>query len=80
MDKNLLLLYQLGRRIAYLRKQRHMSQLTLSIRSGVAKSYLSELERGKRNPTISVLYRLANTLHITLEELLKGVDREISHS
>lgn len=74
MDESLSLLCQVGKRIAYLRKQRHISQLALSIRSGVAKSYLSELERGKRNPTISVLSRLALALHVSLEELFRGID------
>lgn len=71
------LLYQLGKRIAYLRKQRHKSQLELALDAGVAKSYLSDLERGRRNPSAIVLERIASALSISLSELFKGVDNPI---
>jgi transcriptional regulator with XRE-family HTH domain len=64
---------QLGKRICYLRKERHLSQLALALESGVTKSYLSDLERGVRNPTVKVLSRLAQGLDVTLEELFRGV-------
>ena len=66
-------LWQLGRRIAFLRKERKLSQIDLATDSMVAKSYLSELERGQRNPSVLVLSRLAKALGTTLEELFKGV-------
>ncbi len=66
-------LFQLGKRIAFLRKQRHMSQLDLSIESEVAKSYLSDLERGERNPSVLVLNKIALGLNVTLEELFQGI-------
>lgn len=47
--------FALGKRIAHLRKQRGMTQLAFSIESGIAKSYVSELEAGKRNPHLFVL-------------------------
>ena len=64
---------QLGKRIAYLRKERHLSQLQLGLNSGLTKSYLSDLERGQRNPTLKVLNRLAIALGVTLEELFRGI-------
>lgn len=64
---------QLGKRVAYLRKERHLSQLQLALLSDLAKSYLSDLERGQRNPTLEVLNRLAKGLGVTLEELFRGV-------
>lgn len=66
-------LFQLGKRIAFLRKQRRMSQLTLSIESGVAKSYLSDLERGGRNPSVLILNKIALGLNVTLEEMFQGI-------
>ncbi len=67
------LLWQLGRRIAFLRKQRGYTQLTLSIDSGLAMSFISDLERGRRNPSIETLWKIAKTLDVTLEELFKGI-------
>lgn len=73
MANDFSILIQLGMRIAYLRKERKMSQLTLSIDSGIAKSYLCELEKGRRNPSVIVLSRISEALGITLEELFKGI-------
>ena len=66
-------LWQLGRRIAFLRKEKGLSQVELAADADMAKSYLSELELGKRNASVIVLSRLAAALGTTLEELFKGV-------
>jgi transcriptional regulator with XRE-family HTH domain len=66
-------LWQLGRRIAFLRKEKGLSQFELAADADMAKSYLSELELGKRNASVLVLSRLAAALGTTLEELFKGV-------
>lgn len=66
-------LWQLGRRIAFLRKEKGLSQVDLAADADMAKSYLSELELGKRNPSVLVLSRIAAALGTTLEELFKGV-------
>jgi transcriptional regulator with XRE-family HTH domain len=66
-------LAQLGKRIAYLRKERHLTELELALKANMAKSYLSDLERGQRNPTVKVLNRLAMALGVTIEELFRGV-------
>lgn len=67
------ILSQLGRRIAYLRKSKRISQLELSIDSDISKSYLSDLECGRRNPSVMVLSRICAALEITLEELFRGI-------
>ena len=73
LDDSLSLLGQLGMRIAYLRNKKNISQLELSIRSGVSKNYISDLENGRRNPTVSVLQKLANGLGVSLEKLFQGI-------
>ena len=64
---------QLGMRIAYLRKQRKLSQEELSFRSNVNKNYISDLENGRRNVSIEILGKIADALGISLEELFKGI-------
>jgi transcriptional regulator with XRE-family HTH domain len=64
---------QLGKRLLYLRQQKGWSQLTLAIESGVNRNYLSDLERGSRNPTLVILSRLADALEVDLSTLLKGI-------
>ena len=65
---------QLGMRIKYLRQRRKMSQEDLALDAGVNKNYLSDLERGSRNPTVKVLEKISIALGITLEELFKGIE------
>ncbi len=67
------LLHQLGKRIAYLRKKKGMSQLNLSLESEISKSYLSDLECGRRNPSLLTLGRISRALGVTLEELFRGI-------
>jgi transcriptional regulator with XRE-family HTH domain len=64
---------QLGKRIVYLRQLKHLSQLELSLDASINRNYLSDLERGKRNPTLAVLQKIALALSIDLATLLKGI-------
>lgn len=65
--------YELGKRIQYLRSNRKMSQEDLALECDINKNYLSDLERGCRNPTVKVLAKIARGLGISLSELFKGV-------
>jgi len=67
------LTYSLGKRIAHLRKTKGFTQLDLSVDSGIAKSYLCDLEAGRRNPSIETLERIALSLGVSLSFLLEGV-------
>ena len=67
------ILIQLGKRIAYLRKLKKMSQLDLSLESNVNKNYISDLEKGRRNASVMVLNRIAEALEIDLSTLFKGI-------
>ena len=65
--------HQLGKRIVHLRKQRKLSSLDLALDAGVNKNYLSDLENGRRNPTLKVLRKIAIALDIDLTELFAGI-------
>ena len=65
---------QLGMRIKYLRSIKKWSQEDLALEAGINKNYLSDLERGSRNPTVKVLDKISKSLGITLEELFKGIE------
>ncbi|MEP9406893.1 helix-turn-helix domain-containing protein [Peribacillus frigoritolerans] len=61
----------IGYRVKMLREERKMSISELSIKSGVAKSYISSLERNlQTNPTILVLEKIASILCISIDALL----------
>ena len=67
---------QIGKRIQYLRKQKGVSQLDLALDAGVNRNYLSDLERGERNPTLKVLVKIAEALGVDLSTLVKGVKED----
>ena len=64
---------ELGMRVRYLREQKKMTLEDLAFESNMNKNYLSDLERGNRNPTVKILTRIAEALEVTLEELFKGI-------
>ena len=66
MDKKALL----GRRIGYLRKRRRgLSQEELAERAGISPQYVSNIERGNENPTLDILFKLADALKVSFGEL-----------
>ena len=65
---------QLGMRIKYLRQKLKWSQEDLALNANVNKNYISDLENGRRNPSLQILERIAVALNISLEELFKGVE------
>jgi len=53
------------------RKKKGWSQKELSDKAGVSQTYISELEAGKKRPTVVIAQKLAAALGITLSELLQ---------
>ncbi|TXK82521.1 helix-turn-helix domain-containing protein [Paenibacillus sp. N3.4] len=68
----------IGQNISSIRKQRGYTLSELSERTGISKSYLSNIERNlKQNPSIHVMERIALVLKVDLKTLLKiAVDVE----
>lgn len=69
--------FEFGQRIKYLRSRQNISQEELSFRCGINKNYLSDIERGTRNPTLKVIEKIALGLNIELSELFAGVGRKL---
>ena len=65
---------QLGMRIRFLRKSKNLSIEDLSLECEVNRNYISDLERGTRNPTIEVISKIAKGLDVSIEELFRGID------
>ena len=65
---------QLGMRVKYLRKKHRWSQEDLALNANINKNYISDLENGRRNPSLEILERIASTFGISLAELFKGVE------
>ncbi len=67
------LLLKLGKRIRSLRKDRGWTQEELAHRSGLNRSYMSDVECGRSDLSLSTLHKIARPLGISIAELLTGV-------
>ena len=65
---------QLGMRIKFLRKERKWSQEDLALEADVNKNYISDLENGRRNPSLEILEKIAIAFNISLSELFKVIE------
>jgi transcriptional regulator with XRE-family HTH domain len=61
---------RVGDILGRLRQAQALSLDELSRKAGVSKSMLSQIERAQANPTVAVVWRLANALGVPIAELL----------
>lgn len=62
---------KLGQNIKQIRLHRKMSQGDICRKLDMDRSYMSAIENGKKNITISQLERLAQALGVSVDKLLK---------
>jgi transcriptional regulator with XRE-family HTH domain len=58
-----------GERVSALRKAAGLTQETFADRCGYARSYISGVERGKRNPSLDAIENLAIALRVPVRDL-----------
>lgn len=61
---------KLGLRIKELRAERGMTQEELAEACGMFRTYMSRIESGLANPTLTMLYVMADALKIDVRDLL----------
>jgi len=59
-----------GKRVRNARKAQDMSQEELAHEANSNRTYISDVERGTRNPSIEVVERIAKALKVTMGSLL----------
>ncbi|MCA0979294.1 helix-turn-helix domain-containing protein [Qipengyuania flava] len=64
----------LGENVRRYRKRLGMTQEQLAHEAEMERSYVSDLERGTRNPSVRALGRLAQALRIQPDQLLRVCD------
>jgi transcriptional regulator with XRE-family HTH domain len=62
---------RVGLNLQRLRRDKGFSQEELADRAQIHQTYLSGVERGRRNPTITVLQRIADALDADIVDLLE---------
>lgn len=62
----------IGNNIKRLRMDKNLSQGDLAKRMKVDRSYVSSLESGSRNPSVKILDKISQILHVEIEQLVSG--------
>lgn len=76
----------LGKRVKEARNKARITQEVLAEKADIAVSYLGEIERGEKTPSLDVLTNIANSLEVSCDYLLRDsvesgtiyVDEDIS--
>lgn len=59
-----------GKQLQRLRTDRGLTQEQLAVKAGLVRVYVTKLELGEHDPTLSTLVRLAKALRVPVTELL----------
>lgn len=74
MSERKFTLESFGALIAERRRKLGISQEELAERSDLDRTYISGLERGVRNPSLTAIVKVAKGFGITTDNLLKGLE------
>ncbi len=64
-----------GETLRALRNKRGLSQDDLAHQSGYHRTYISQLERGEKSPSLRTIVNLAATLKVKPSALIRAVER-----
>jgi transcriptional regulator with XRE-family HTH domain len=64
-----------GRMLAEIRKSKALSQEEFGARSGYHRTYISQLERGVKSPSLRTIFNLAETLGVAPSQIIRDVER-----
>ena len=62
---------KLGQNLKKIRTEKKMSQGDIARTLGVDRGYISNIENGKKNPTLETLKKIADALKVSIEDLVK---------
>jgi len=74
MDKIAL---ELGKIIVFHRNNKGLSQEMLAHTAKIHRTYVSQIERGLKHPTINVLFQISFALGIPLSQIIKELEERI---
>ncbi len=66
-----------GRMLQELRTERGLSQEKLGFESNYHRTYISQLERGQKNPSLKAIFRLARVLGIRPSEMIRRIESRV---
>lgn len=62
---------KLGENLRRIRSKAGISQSDVAKSLGVSRGFVSDIENGKRNPTLATIARIAKAINVETEELFK---------
>jgi DNA-binding XRE family transcriptional regulator len=62
-----------GLRLRELRRERRLTQLRMAVDFGIDRSYISDVERGRKSISLPMLEVVALGLQMSLSDLLRGI-------
>jgi len=62
-----------GKRLRQLRERQGWTQVVMAEKVGIDRSYISDMERGKKNVCLPTLETLSQAFGVTISQLLKGL-------
>ncbi len=68
---------EIGKIIAHHRKEKGLSQETLADLAAIHRTYVSQIERGLKYPTIYVLVQISKALDIKLSQMIIELEKKI---
>ena len=68
----------LGQVLIKYRTLARISQEELADRAGIHRTYVSQIERGLKSPTLSVLFQISRSLNTTVSVLIAEVEQALN--
>ena len=69
----------LGQEISKLRRNRGISQEELGFQAGIHRTYVSQIERGLKSPTLAVILKLTQALNSSAGQLVGSIERKLKN-
>jgi transcriptional regulator with XRE-family HTH domain len=64
--------------IIELRKKAQLSQEELAHQAEIHRTYVSQIERGLKSPTLQVLIKIASALDVKPSEIMRHIEKELN--
>ncbi len=62
-----------------LRSTNGLGQEELAFQTGLHRTYISQMERGLKSPSLSTIYKLSSVLGISMEQMMALVEKEVGN-
>ena len=74
--KNNTLDQSFGNALQRLRKKHDLSQEELAFRVGIHRTYISQLERGLKSPSLRTIGKICDELKLSLSQFMQEIEKE----